>query len=283
MHASAARAVRSSAGVALALGFWLAGCAAAREAPEARVPAAAGALAVSGARTLVDLSHPFDAQTIYWPTSPSSFQLTRLHFGPTEAGFFYASNALCTPEHGGTHLDAPIHFAEGRATTEAIALERLVAPAVVIDFSRQTAQDRDALLAEADIEAFEGAHGAIEAGTIVLVRTGWSRRWPDKRAYLGDDTAGDASGLHFPGLSAGAAEALVLRRVAAVGIDTASIDHGPSKDFRAHRVLMGADIPAFENLTSLESLPDRGAFVVALPMKIAGGSGGPLRAVAILP
>src|SRR5262245_5263578 len=99
----------------------------------------------------------------------------------------------------------------------------------------------------------------------------------DPKAYLGDDTPGDASKLHFPGISADAARALVARRIAAVGIDTASIDHGPSRDFMAHQILLGADIPAFENVASLDALPPRGATVIALPMKIGRGSGGPLR------
>ncbi|HWN68955.1 MAG TPA: cyclase family protein [Haliangium sp.] len=231
----------------------------------------------------MDLTHTFDETTIYWPNSPSGFVLHRLAHGMTEAGFFYASNSITAPEHGGTHLDAPIHFAEGRTTAEAVPLSRLIGPAVVIDMSGAATQGPDALLAVSDVEAFERAHGAIAPGTIVLVRTGWAARWPDRRRYLGDDTPGDISNLHFPGISRAAAEALVARGIAAVGIDTASIDHGPSRDFIAHQVLMKADIPAFENLATLDALPPRGALLIALPMKIGGGSGGPLRAVAVLP
>jgi kynurenine formamidase len=232
---------------------------------------------------LVDLTHAFDEHTVYWPTSPTGFELQPLHHGPTPGGYFYAANSFCAPEHGGTHLDAPIHFAEGKATADAIPLTRLVGPAVVIDIRDAAAKDPDAMLEPAHIEAFEREHGAIAANTIVLVWSGWSARWPDRKAYLGDDTPGDASKLHFPGVSKAGAEALVARNVAAVGIDTASIDNGPSQEFWAHRVLMGADIPAFENLTNLERVPERGATVIALPMKIRGGSGGPLRAIAILP
>jgi kynurenine formamidase len=234
-------------------------------------------------RRIVDLTHPFDERTLYWPTSPSTFALTRLHFGPTAAGYFYASNVLCTPEHGGTHLDAPIHFAEKGATAEAIPLERLMASAIVVDFSAAAARDRDALLAREDIVAFESTYGTIERDSIVVIRTGWSKRWPNKREYLGDDAAGDASNLHFPGISAEAAQLLIERGIAAVGIDTASIDHGPSRDFAAHRVLGPANVPAFENLANLEGLPPTGAWVIALPMKIRGGSGGPLRIVALVP
>jgi kynurenine formamidase len=234
-------------------------------------------------RCLVDLTHPYDDNTVYWPTAPSKFEKKTLFHGHTERGYFYSAYEISTPEHGGTHVDAPIHFAEGQATTDEIPLERLIAPGVVVDMSAAAANDRDALLSVAHVESFEAQHGTIAPGTIVLVRTGWSQYWPDTEAYLGDDTAGDASNLHFPGISEEAARALVAREVAAVGIDTASIDHGPSKDFIAHRVLMEAGIPGFENVANLDQISAQGAEIIALPMKIAGGSGGPLRIVAVLP
>jgi kynurenine formamidase len=233
---------------------------------------------------LVDLTHPFNEQTIYWPTSPSTFQLETLAHGHTEGGFFYSANAFCSPEHGGTHLDAPIHFAEGRHTTEQIPLERLVAPAVVIDVSAQAARDRDYRLSREDVLDFERRHGRIEPGTIVLLRTGWSRHWPDRRAYLGDDTPGDASRLHFPSYGVEAARLLVEdREVGALGADVASIDYGQSRDFMVHRVAAERNVPGLENLTNLGELPARGAVVVALPMKIEGGSGGPVRVIALVP
>jgi kynurenine formamidase len=260
-----------------------AGCGAGSPPQAARPAATRHEVTLPAGSRLVDLTHTFDETTLYWPNSPSGFVLHRLAHGVTEAGFFYSSNTMTAPEHGGTHLDAPIHFAEGMTTAEAVPLSRLIGPAVVIDMSPAAAASADALLVVSDIEAFERAHGAIAPGTIVLVRTGWAARWPDRKRYLGDDTPGDTSNLHFPGISGAAAEALVQRGVAAVGIDTASIDHGPSRDFIAHQVLMKADIPAFENLAALDALPPRGALVIALPMKIGGGSGGPLRAVAVLP
>jgi kynurenine formamidase len=233
---------------------------------------------------LVDLTHAFNERTIYWPTSPTAFELDRLAFGKTEGGWFYAANALSTPEHGGTHLDAPIHFGEGRQASHEVPLERLVAPAVVIDASASAARDRDYRLTRDDVLAFERQHGRIAAGTIVLLRTGWSRFWPDRRAYLGDDRAGDASNLHFPSFGEDAARLLVEeRRVAALGADVASIDYGASTDFVVHRVAAAANVPGFENLTNLDQLPATGAIVVALPMKIEGGSGGPLRAIAMVP
>jgi kynurenine formamidase len=254
-------------------------------APQQRSPAAAAGAGVrlpDGAR-LLDLTHTFDSRTLYWPTSPSGFVLSSLHHGPTPDGFFYAANTVSAPEHGGTHLDAPIHFADGKPTVDQVKLDRLIAPAVVIDIRAATARDPDARLSAADIDAFERAQGAITQGTIVLVRTGWAARWPDRKAYFGDDRPGDTAHLHFPGLGEDAARALAERRVAAVGIDTASIDYGPSKDFIVHRVLLGAEIPVFENVAAMDALPPRGALLLALPMKIGGGSGAPLRIVAVLP
>jgi len=234
--------------------------------------------------TIVDLSHAYGPSTVFWPTSPTKFELERLAFGRTEAGYFYAANTLSTPEHGGTHLDAPIHFAEGGQTTEQIPLERLIAPAVVIDVAERAAADRDYRATRDDVLRFEKVHGTIARGTIVLLRTGWSRHWPDAKAYLGDDTPGDASKLSFPSFGADAARLLVEERsVAALGVDTASIDYGRSTDFQVHRIAAARNVPGLENLTNLDRLPPRGALVIALPMKIEGGSGGPLRAVALVP
>lgn len=234
--------------------------------------------------TVVDLSHAFDADTLYWPTSPTRFDLTTLASGVTEGGWFYSANSFCAPEHGGTHLDAPIHFARGRRTADQIPVRQLVAPAVVIDVSKAAAEDADYRLAPADVRAWEKKHGTIPGGAIVLLRTGWSKRWPDRKRYFGDDAPGDASNLHFPSFGAEAAALLVRgRRVGALGVDTASIDHGPSKDFPVHRLAAEANVPGLENLTGLAALPESGAWIIALPMKIAGGSGGPLRAVALVP
>ena len=233
---------------------------------------------------LVDLTHPFDGQTLYWPTSPSAFELTTLSAGPTPGGYYYSSYKLCTPEHGGTHLDAPVHFSQAGRSTAELPLRQLMAPAAVIDVTRQAAADAAYRVTRADVEAFEAAHGRIAPGTIVLVRTGWSRFWPDRKRYFGDDTPGDVSKLRFPGYGEDAARLLVNeRRVAVLGIDTASIDYGASTDFIAHRIGAAANVVNLENLAALGDLPPTGALVIALPMKIAGGSGGPVRVVAVLP
>jgi kynurenine formamidase len=233
---------------------------------------------------LVDLTHAFGEDTVYWPTATTKFQLEQLAYGQTDAGYFYAAYSLCTPEHGGTHLDAPIHFAEGQQTTGQIPLERLVRPAVVIDIGTKSQTTRDYQLSREDVVEFEREHGQIERDAIVLLRTGWSRYWPNVKAYLGDDTPGDASKLSFPSYGEDAARLLFEeRQIAALGVDTASIDIGRSQDFRVHRIAAARGVPGLENLTNLDQLPPRGAIVAALPMKIAHGSGGPLRAIALVP
>ena len=249
------------------------------------VTSLAGAQRVDLSRsTIVDLTHPLNARTLYWPTSPTRFKLEQLAFGPTPGGWFYSAYAFSAPEHGGTHLDAPIHFAAGGATADKVPLERLVAPAVVIDVAEKTRTDQSYRLTVSDVAAFERRHGRIAPGTIVLLRTGWSARWPDAKSYLGDDTPGDASKLRFPSFGVEAATLLVReRRVGAIGVDVASIDVGESPDFRVHQIAAGANVPGLENLTNLERLPPTGAIVIALPMKIEGGSGGPVRVIALVP
>ena len=231
---------------------------------------------------VVDLTYPFDERTIYWPTDTEGFRHERVFYGRTEAGYWYATFNLAASEHGGTHLDAPIHFAEGRQSVEQIPIERLVAPGVKINISEQAGRDRDYRLTAADIAAWEAQAGRVPENAIVLIETGWGRYWGDRLMYLGSDREGDASDLHFPGIGRDAAELLVERRVGLVGIDTASLDHGPSRDFITHQVLNGADIAGLENVANLGELPERGFLIVALPMKIGGGSGAPCRIVALL-
>jgi len=233
---------------------------------------------------LVDLTHPFDARTIYWPTSPHGFELQRLSYGRTEKGYFYSAYAFSAPEHGGTHIDAPIHFSDSGHTVDKVPLSQLVGAAYVIDISSAAARDRDYRLSVADVQSFEREHGRIPAGAIVLLRTGWDRKWPDRKAYMGDDTPGDASRLHFPSFGAEAVRLLVeQRRVGAIGVDVASIDYGQSTEFEVHQIVAAHNVVGLENLRGLEELPPVGAIVIALPMKIENGSGGPLRAVALVP
>lgn len=234
--------------------------------------------------TWIDLSHDFSAQTIYWPTA-KPFRLEVVSAQRTPAGYYYAANNFSAAEHGGTHLDAPVHFAEGKWTTDQIPLERLVGQAIVLDVQPEADSSADYRVDYAAITRWEQEHGAIRPNSIVLFRTGWARHWPDRAAYLGTSRMGAraVSELHFPGIDSAAAQWLVDRKVKAVGIDTPSIDYGQSSSFPTHRVLFAANIPAFENVANLHRLPPRGSFVIALPMKIKGGSGGPLRIVALVP
>ena len=233
----------------------------------------------------VDLTHDFSAETLYWPTA-NRFALETEHHGSTPQGYFYAANRYAASEHGGTHIDAPIHFAEGRKTVDQLPLDQLIGVAVVVDVSEQALKNRDYQITTQHLQAWEKGHGKIPNGAILLLRTGFDRFWPDAEKYLGTAERGaDAvAKLHFPGLHPEAARWLVSQRqIKAVGLDTASIDHGQSKLFESHRILFEKDIPAFENLAGLDRLPSAGAYVMALPMKIKGGSGAPLRIVAWLP
>ena len=231
---------------------------------------------------LVDLTHAFDERTIYWPTA-KPFTWEKEAWGPSSGGYWYTAARYSASEHGGTHLDAPIHFAEGRQSADQIPLSRLIGPGLIIDISAAAMRDPDYLLAPGDIRRWEARHGRVPANSIVFVRSGWARFWGDRKRYLGSDTPRDTANLHFPGISREAAELLVERRIDAVGIDTASLDHGQSKDFIVHRILSAANVPGLENVANLERLPPTGATVIALPMKIRGGTGGPARVVAILP
>ena len=249
--------------------------------PESAADAALSVDPFAG-RRWVDLTHVYNADNVFWPTG-KPFQHVETAYGDTPGGWFYSSYDFSTSEHSGTHLDAPIHFSAGKATVDRLSIGSMAGPAVVIDVTDKVSSETDYLVSPADIEAAEAADGPIEAGSIVLIRTDWSTRWPDTKAYLGDDRPGKTDDLHFPGLAPETASLLVERGVKAVGIDTASIDYGPTTDFKVHQILAGRNIPILENLTELAQLPARGAHVIALPMKIGDGSGGPCRVAALVP
>ena len=249
-------------------------------------PGSTGTAAIAFAPgQLIDLSHAYDAKTIYWPTA-DPFRLDKVADGVTPGGYYYFANNFFTSEHGGTHLDAPVHFAKDHWSVEQVPLERLIGSAVVIDVTGKAEQNADYQVSAGDLQEWEKLHGAIPASTILLLRTGFSARWPDAARYLGTAERGQdaVAKLHFPGLHPDAAKWLVANRsIKALGIDTASIDFGRSTLYESHQVLYERNIPAFENLTNLDRLPVTGATIIALPMKIGGGSGAPLRAVAVLP
>lgn len=235
----------------------------------------------SGAWT--DLSHAFSDATLYWPNNKNGFLLDTLFNGTTPGGFYYSSYQFCAPEHGGTHLDAPIHFAAGRWTSDQIPVERMQGEAIVIDVSEKALKNRDYLVSQEDFAAWEAQHGKIADDIIVLLHTGYGQFYPDRLKYFGTEQKGEqaVAELHFPGLDPAAAEWLVKnRKIKAIGLDTPSIDYGQSKDFKSHQVLLDKNILVFENIARVDRLPVTGSYVVALPMKIEGGSGGPLRIVA---
>jgi len=235
------------------------------------------------ASKVIDLTYTFDSSTIYWPTEkPLQHEFEK--FGPTDEGYFYASAKYAAPEHGGTHMDAPIHFNKNGIYADKVPLANCIGPAAVIDFSARAWGDPDAMLSVDDIKAYEEKYGQIPDGAIVVARSGWGKFWPDRKHYLGTDKPGDVAGLRFPGYSPEAAEWLVKNRnLAAIAIDTASMDPGVSKDFKVHQIWLGSNKPGFENIANADKLPLKGATIFCIPMKLGRGTGGPTRAFALMP
>ena len=240
--------------------------------------------AVQTKSRIVDLTHPFDETTVYWPTA-ESFKLEKDFEGTTDAGYYYSAFRYSAAEHGGTHLDAPMHFAKGKNSVDQIPLDQLTGDGFVIDVTKQCAGNADYLVSVADIQNWEKQNGRIPTGAMLFLRTGYGKFYPDRKKYLGTDERGTeaVAKLHFPGLDPTAASWLTQNRsIKAIGLDTASIDRGQSTLFESHRTLFDKNIPAFENVANLDQLPIKGFTIVALPMKIKGGSGGPLRIIAML-
>jgi len=232
---------------------------------------------------LIDMTYPFAEDTLHWPTA-KPFHLEKTNEGRTAAGYWYSAYEYSGSEHVGTHLDAPFHFAEGKWTTDQIPLARTIGPGVIIDVRGAAGADRDYRLNLQDIYAWEKRFGRIPKESIVLMYSGWGKYWGDRKQYFGTDEPEDVANLHFPGFSKEAAEFLTKQRVVkAVGIDTPSIDYGPSRDFIVHQILGAVNVPIFENIAALDRLPANGATIYAIPMKIKGGSGAPLRIFAQLP
>lgn len=233
----------------------------------------------------VDLTHSFDKSTIYWPTE-NGFKLLVEKHGMTEKGYFYASNRFEAAEHGGTHLDAPLHFSKDGKSVDQLSLDRLIGEAAVIDVTDACSRNADYQVGVNDLRDWELQHERQLVDVILMLHTGFGRLWHDRARYLGTERKGPeaVADLHFPGLAPEAALWLAEHRsVKAVGIDTASIDFGQSQRFQSHVTLFKHDIPALENVANLNLLPPAGATVVALPMKIASGTGAPIRIVASIP
>lgn len=230
----------------------------------------------------IDLTYSFSSETLYWPTA-DRFRFDTVFKGTTPAGFYYEAYNFCAAEHGGTHLDAPVHFAKGKWATDEIPADRLTGEAVVIDVADSALKNPDYQIRIADIASWEETHGMIPKNAYVFFRTGYGRFYPDALKYLGTDERGTSAvaKLHFPGIHPDAAAWIVANReIKAVGLDVASVDYGQSTGFETHRILYEKNILGFENLAHLDKLPATGAFIMALPMKIKQGSGGPLRVLA---
>lgn len=240
---------------------------------------AAGAQTIDLSRfALVDLTHEIAHDGPAWPGSRDPFHLDTIAASATTAMFRLNLN-----EHFGTHMDAPRHAAGSGWTNENIPLNRLVAPLIVIDVRAQAADNRDYALTPADIETHERRHGRIARGAAVLLRTGWARYWSTPARYFGEDRTVQPPKLHFPSFGIEAAKLLVSRGVGLLGVDSPSTDIGAAPSFAVHGILGGANVPALENLADLDALPATGALLMALPIKTRGGSGGPVRVVALVP
>ncbi|MFQ5926729.1 MAG: cyclase family protein [Terriglobia bacterium] len=226
---------------------------------------------------LVDLTYSLSAASPAWPGDARPFE-AKVNARAEGAGYF--SRSFCTLEHFGTHIDAPLHFPPGTTPVDAIAVERLFGPAVVLDVRARVVAEPDYRIAPDDVRAWEKRHGRVPGGAIVLARTGWASRWPDEKRYRNLDVQGV---MHFPGFSVEAVKLLLERQVSGLGIDTLSVDYGPATDFPVHRLSHGAELYHLENLADLGLLPEAGAVLIVAPIKLAGGSGGPVRVFALLP
>jgi kynurenine formamidase len=231
----------------------------------------------SGKTHVLDLSYAINDKLVPWPGDEKYFE-AKINATVEKNGYFTRSFWML--EHYGTHLDAPVHFPPGKATVDQIPPNKLFGPAVLLDVRDAAAKDPDYRLPVRQIEKWEHAHGRIPQGAIVLLRTGWASRWPNVQKYRNQDQQGK---MHFPGFSAEAAKVLIDRGVSGLGCDTLSADYGASEDFAVHHLALGAGLYHLENLSDLSAVPEAGAFLVVAPIKLEGGSGGPVRVFAVLP
>jgi kynurenine formamidase len=230
----------------------------------------------SGKTRVLDLSYAINDKLVPWPGDKRWFE-AQVNASVEKQGYFTRSFWML--EHYGTHLDAPAHFPPGKLTVDQIPTKQLFGPAVVLDVRAESGANADYQLPAARVEEWEKKHGRIPEGAIVLLRTGWASRWPDVQRYRNQDAQGH---MHFPGFSVEAAKLLIGRKVSGLGCDTLSIDYGASEDFVIHHLALGAGLYHLENLSDLSELPEAGAFLIVAPIKLEGGSGGPVRVFAIL-
>jgi kynurenine formamidase len=225
----------------------------------------------SGKTRVLDLSYAINDKLVPWPGDARWFE-AQVNSTVEKNGYFTRSFWML--EHYGTHLDAPIHFPPGKVTVDKIPAKQLFGPAVVLDARADGTRDADYLLPLSRVEEWENRHGRIPEGAIVLLRTGWSTRWPDARKYRNQDARGQ---MHFPGFSVDAVKVLIGRKVSGLGCDTLSADYGASTDFAVHHLALGAGLYHLENLSDLSEVPEAGAFLMVAPIKLEGGSGGSVR------
>src|ERR1700730_4773259 len=230
----------------------------------------------TGKTRVLDLSYAINDKLVPWLGDTRWFE-AQVNSTVEKNGNFTRSFWML--EHYGTHLDAPIHFPPGKVTVDKIPTKQLFGPAVVIDVQADGSKNADFLLPAARVEDWEKRHGRIPEGAIVLLRTGWAARWPDAQRYRNQDAQGR---MHFPGFSAEAVKVLLERKVSGLGCDTLSTDFGASTDYAVHHLALGAGLYQLENLTDLGEVPEVGAFLVVAPIKLEGGSGGPVRVFALV-
>ncbi|HEV3138467.1 MAG TPA: cyclase family protein [Pirellulales bacterium] len=232
----------------------------------------------AGKLRIVDLAWPLNRQSAYWPGD--NYKPFELHTIATLEKDGVLSKAFASPEHLGTHLDAPNHFERNQPSVDQILPEQLFGPGVVIDVSNAVGNDPNYRVSLDDVRRFEQAHGEIPTGAVVLVSTGWSQFWNNPTRYQNQDVMGR---MHFPGFSIEAVKYLIdQRKVRGVGLDTMSVDYGLSRDFAVHHALGKAGRWGLENLAGLDKLPPRGFYLFVAPMKIETGSGGPARVFAVI-
>lgn len=222
----------------------------------------------------IDLTHPITEGMPHWPGDPAT-KIEKL-FDARHHG--YTLHQITIGEHSGTHIGVPAHFMVGGADVSHWPVAKLLLPALKIDMSKEAGENPDFLLRPEHILQWEQKHGAIAEGTIVILQTNWSRFWGDRQAYLGL-RRGE---MQFPGFSVQAAELLIGKNISGVGIDTHGVDGGESKDFAVNRFLAENGLIHLENLTSLDKLPDKGAYLFIGALPVAGGSGSPCRVLALV-
>jgi kynurenine formamidase len=230
----------------------------------------------SGKTRVVDLTYAINDKGVPWPGDARFFE-AQVNASVEKNGYFTRSFWML--EHYGTHLDAPIHFPPGKTTVDKIPTKQFFGPAVLLDVRADGAQDSDFQLPVSRVEEWENRHGRIPEGAITLLRTGWSARWPDAQKYCNQDAKGQ---MHFPGYSVDAVKLLIERNVSGLGCDTPSTDYGASTDFAVHHLALGSGLFHLENLADLSDLPEAGAFLIVAPIKLEGGSGGPVRVFALV-